>query len=140
MMSPCDRRRAGFTLVELMIVLVILGFAAALAMPLLDKRAPMAALGAATQEVREALAAARSAAIAGDRRVAFGGDQGGYSVDGARHSFAFAGNIAVEIREHARIAFFPSGGSTGGSVVLRGGGVEREIEINPITGRAAIVH
>jgi len=135
---PCDRRRDGFTLVELTIVLAILALAASLAMPLLVKRAPAVSLGAATQEVRAALAAARSTAIATDRRVIFGGGDGGYSVDGERHRFAFAGGVAVETSARARIAFFPSGGSTGGSVVLRSAGVRREIEIDAITGRAAL--
>jgi general secretion pathway protein H len=136
---PRDARH-GFTLLELLIVLAVLSLVMGIAFPLLAKRAPAAALGSAALEVRAALAAARSAAIAENREVAFAGGADGYRIDGAFHGLATGRDLAVGVRGGARIAFFPSGGSSGGRVVLRNAAAVQEIEINPITGRAALIH
>jgi general secretion pathway protein H len=133
---PRDPR--GFTLVELMIVLAIMSLAVGLALPLLAKRAPAAALGGATQQVRAALTAARWAAIAEDREVVFTGDYDGYRIDGAHHPLV-GGDLRVELRGGARLSFFPSGGSSGGRVVLRAGAGQREIAVDAVTGRAILL-
>ena len=115
-------------------VLAILSLAAALAFPSLAGRSEKAALAGAAQQVRAALAAARSAAIADDREVIFGGDGALYRIDGMPH--ALLGAAALP----ARISFFPSGGSSGGRVVLRSASARREIEIDRLTGRAVLLH
>jgi general secretion pathway protein H len=132
-------RRQGFTLLELLIVLAILSLVVGIAFPLFATRAPTAALNGAAQEVRAALAAARSAAIAENREVAFAGAQNGYRIDGAFHRLPIARDLLVGIRGGARIAFFPSGGSSGGRVMLRNAAAVREIDIEAITGRATLV-
>ncbi len=98
-----------------------------------------ATLAGATQEVRAALAAARSAAIAEDRDIVFSGGADGYSVDGRRHRFPPAAALSIEVRGGTRISFFPSGGSSGGSVILRRAAARREIAIEAITGRAVLL-
>ncbi|MGH7090341.1 MAG: pilus assembly FimT family protein, partial [Stellaceae bacterium] len=118
MTLPPDRRSAGFTLVEVMIVLAILALGAAVALPYLARRAPAAALAAAAQEVRVALATARSAAIAEDRIVTFSGGSGGFRIDGVPHPLAPASAIAIETWGRAFISFFPSGASSGGRVIV----------------------
>lgn len=137
---PRDRRdSSGFTLVEVMIVLAILGLVATLALPLLARRTPTASLASAAEEVRAALAAARSAAIAEDREVSFSAATDGYRVDGEPHRFPPGADLSLQVRGGARIAFFPSGGSSGGRVILHSASARREIEIEAITGRAALV-
>ena len=131
--------RHGFTLLELLIVLAILSLAAGIAVPLFAKRVPAATLSGAALQVRAALAAARSAAIAGNREVTFAGAANGYRIDGAFHRLPIARDISVGFSGGARIAFFPSGGSSGGRVVLRSAAALREIEIEAITGRAILV-
>jgi general secretion pathway protein H len=135
----CDARSAGFTLVELMIVLAVLSLAAALALPYFVKGQERAALGGATQVVRAALGNARAAAIAEDREVTFAGGINGYRVDGTRQVFAAASGLVVEIRSGSRIAFFPSGGSSGGRVVVREGTARRDIDVEALTGRAVLL-
>jgi general secretion pathway protein H len=126
--------QGGFTLVEVLIVLAILALGAALALPVLATRAPGATLAAAAQEVRAALASARSAAIAGDREVTVGGGIGGYAIDGTRHDLAGAAAIRVEV-SGGRLVFFPSGASSGGRVVLKAGRSARELDIEALSGR-----
>lgn len=134
-----DAHSAGFTLVELMIVLAVLSLAAALALPYFAKGRERAALGGATQVVRAALHDARAAAIAEDREVTFAGGVNGYRIDGARQAFAAAAGLVVEIRGGSRISFFPSGGSSGGRVVVRDGAARRDIDVEALTGRAVLL-
>ena len=137
MTLPRETRAHGFTLVELLIVLAILALGVGLAMPLLATREPAMALGGATQQVRAALTAAHWSAIAEDREVVFAGDYDGYRIDGA-HRPIDGGNLRVEVRGGARISFFPSGGSSGGRIVLHDGARQREIDVEAVTGRAIL--
>jgi general secretion pathway protein H len=130
------RREAGFTLVELMIVLAIMALMAAIALPRLIARGPTTAVSAAAEEVRAALGTARSAAIAEDRTVRVAGGDGFYRVDGAPHALVSAAGVRVEA-PRGGIAFFPSGGSSGGQIVLRGGGRSTALDIDSLTGRAS---
>jgi general secretion pathway protein H len=131
-------RGAGFTLVELMIVLAIMALVAALAMPELLRRAPASGLGAAAEELRAALSSARAAAIAQDREVSVRGGDGAYRVDGARRPFASGVPVRVEVAGGG-ISFFPSGGSSGGTIVLRAGSASRALEVDALTGRAFLL-
>ena len=135
---PEPAQVAGFTLVELLITLAILGMAVALAVPYLAGQTPRASLGAAAQEVRAALASARSAAIAEDRVVIFAGDIGGYRIDGMRHTFPASPGVQVEVSGAARITFFPSGGASGGRLVLRDASEAVGIDIEALSGRAIL--
>ena len=135
----CEARRGGFTLLEVLTVLAILSLVVALALPLYSRRGGAATLAGATQEVRMALAAARSMAIAEDRDVLFAGGTGGYRVDGAWHRFPPASALSVDVRGGTAIFFFPSGDASGGSVVVRSTGTSREISIEALTGHADLV-
>jgi hypothetical protein len=87
------------------------------------------------------LRSARIAAIAERRRILFEGDAetGGYRIDG-RHHRLLTGREARALRiataDGLAIAFFPSGGSSGGRVILRGAQTRAVIDIDPLTGHA----
>lgn len=135
-----SRRDAGFTLIELLVVLAIIGMTLALAMPLLARRAPGASLSAAVGEIRAALRGARSTAVAEDRAVVFRGDPaGGFWLD-RRHftlpAMSGAPPLRVSVEGAAQIAFYPSGGSSGGRVRLAGGDTGRLLTVDTLTGRA----
>ena len=134
------RRETGFTLVELIVVLAIIGLSLAIAVPLIARHSGGAALNAAASEIRAALGQAHSTAIVEDRTVVFQGDPGGgYWLD--RNHFtlplmAGAPPLRVATVGGPRISFFPSGGSSGGRIVVSSGGDQREIAVNTLTGRA----
>jgi general secretion pathway protein H len=139
-LEPARGARAdGFTLLEILIVLAILAIAVALAVPNLSRQTPRAALAAAAQQVRAALTGARSDAIAEDRVVTFAGDIGGYWIDGERHPFPASPAVRVEIAGGTRIAFFPSGGASGGRLVLRDANEGVAIDVEALTGRAILL-
>jgi general secretion pathway protein H len=140
-MSTTSRRETGFTLLELIVVLAIIGVALALVAPLLARRAPGTALAGASLELTAALRGARAEAIAADRPVLFAGGADGYFIDGRWHRLAAAATapMRVEIGGGAQIAFYPSGGSSGGRVVLRDREARREIAVDPLTGHAALL-
>jgi general secretion pathway protein H len=131
---------AGFTLIELLVVLAIAGVMLAIAVPLLAAHATGASLNAATREIRAALRDARSTAIADDRPVIFRGDPGGgYWLD--RNHFTLpimtgGPPLQVAVLGGAQISFYPSGGSSGGHILVASGSGQREIAVDTLTGRA----
>ena len=133
-------KSAGFTLVELLVVLAIIGLTLAIAVPLLARHRGGAALNAAASEIRAAVGEARSTAIAEDRTVVFRGDPGGgYWVDRNHFTLPVMNGtqpLRVATLGGAQISFFPSGGSSGGRIVVSSGGGERQIAVDTLTGRA----
>ena len=134
------RRDRGFTLVELLVVLAIIGLSLAIVAPLLARHSGGASLNAAASEIRTVLNQARSTAIAEDRTVAFRGDPaGGYWLDRNHFTLPLMNGIQplrVATAGTARISFFPSGGSSGGRIVVSSGGAERELVVDTLTGHA----
>lgn len=133
------RREREFTLIELLVVLAVVSLVVGITLPFFAKRGADAAFAGATVELRQVLVAARSDSIASGREIAFAGDRDGYRIDGRHHALATAAGLSVEIRGGSRISFFPSGGSSGGRIVLRGDNRRREIEIEALTGHAILL-
>ncbi len=143
------RRSRGFTLIELIVVLAIIGIVVGVTVPLGFKRVPGAAITAAAGEIRAALRGARATAIAEGRRIVFRGDPaGGYWLDRRYHPLAATaqgvgalgvGALRVAIAGAAHIDFFPSGRSSGGRILVDGTAGRREIAVDAITGRAVVV-
>jgi general secretion pathway protein H len=133
----------GFTLIELAIVLAIMGLLVAMTVPFLAGRSRSGALPAAMDEIRAALRTARSAAIAEARPIAFRADPaGGYWLDRQHYPLAaVAGPTAglrIAVAGGTGIAFFPSGGSSGGRIRIEAAGAWRDIDVDAVTGRAVL--
>ena len=141
MTSVADRNRGtgGFTLIEMIVVLAIVAVAVGMVVPLIGRSGSGAELTTAAGRIRSAMAEARATAITEGRAVVFRGDgSGGYWLDN-RHLGLDAGahdRLRIATAGNARIAFFPSGASSGGRVFVQGPYSRREIAVDAVTGRA----
>ncbi|MFK5970071.1 MAG: prepilin-type N-terminal cleavage/methylation domain-containing protein [Candidatus Marithrix sp.] len=136
---------AGFTLLELIIVMVIIGMMAILVIPNVGS-GQSAILKA---QVREAMAVLRytrrTATIEGKQKTIIlreGGestkktnvDSGVWTSQGVKLQM---GESDDDTSEHAstEVTFFPEGGSSGGKIIFTLNKITAEIEINPLTGK-----
>lgn len=138
----------GFTLIEMLVVLVVLSLTAALLVGRGPARSPALDLRAAAGQVAQGLRLARSQAIAQNRTVAFALDvgSGGYRVgDGPPRALpaglslsmtAIAGNTASG--RVGAITFLPDGSSSGGRVGLSAGARSVWVGVDWLTGRVSL--
>jgi general secretion pathway protein H len=118
---------AGFTLIEVLLVLAILGLAAAIALPRFTKPIGLQ-LDAAARELTGAMRATRSAAIARNTSLVLMLDVERRSFtapNGAPRNLPAETQITLKLAEPEKetasrggIRFFPDGSSTGGEVLL----------------------
>ena len=140
--------QAGFTLIEVLAVLVVLGLAAALLAMRGPQRSPGIDLRTASEEVAGSLRLARTRAIARNRVVGVTFDPAARSVrlDGTAPGVLPPGlqiNVTDTLRETtgthlAAIRFSPDGSSTGGQIELRARGRRVEVAVNWLTGRVTV--
>ena len=138
----------GFTLLELLIVLAILGLTITLAVPLFARAMPGVEAKAAARDVAAMLRAAHSQAIAGNREVTVAVDLERRTVElaGARSQTIAAGigiglyTAAEELIDKGagRIRFYPDGTSTGGRVRFSAGDRKYDVIVDWISGNVKI--
>lgn len=139
---------AGFTLLELLVVLVILGLTVTLAVPMFTHAMPGVEARAAARDVAAMLRAAHSLAIAGNREVTVAVDLDRRTVElaGAR-SRTIAKGIGIGLytaaeelidRGAGRIRFYPDGTSTGGRVRLSAGERKYDVVVDWISGSVKV--
>ncbi len=133
--GDADRRERGFTLIELIVVLVVLGLALSMVLGQGVARSPTLQFDSAVRQVAGALRVARSRAIADDRLVPVIFAPGGFQLDQGT-AIAFAPEISLS--GNRLIDFTPDGGSSGGQVTLRMGSREMIIGVDWLTGRVAL--
>jgi general secretion pathway protein H len=141
--------RAGFTLVELLVVLAIGGLLLAVAPPLISSAMPAVELKAAARRTAGGLRLAREIAVAQGRDAAWVLDIGSnrYSIEGDHRTGSLPGGLDIELiaaEEEMQsdsvgaIRFYPDGSSTGGRVILKRGGGGYQVGVNWLTGRILI--
>ncbi len=144
---PSLPRAAGFSLMELMLVLVLLGLAAAVTIPYLGNMGGAGLTGAA-RELAAGMKLARSRAVVAATETVLFIDLNSrtFAVSGDSQARELPENLSIELEtaqseladEGGGYRFFPDGSSTGGSVLL--GLNERTMRVNVdwLTGRVYI--
>ncbi len=139
----------GFTLIEVLAVLAILAAATFLAMPVTRGAVSVQALRSAASDVAAAARMTRAAALrsGSEQTLTIDVAERRYWADGVVGSRVLPGHIGMELTvppgEQARgsvsrIRFLPGGGSSGGKVVLRAGGVSAIVNVDWLTGGASV--
>jgi general secretion pathway protein H len=142
---------AGFTILELLIVLGILALASSIAWPMLRNTTTGQRLDGAASDLVATARMARAEAMRSGNEVALIVDttERRYAAPGATGPRTLPGGMAIEIRLPAaeqltstsgRIRFFADGASTGGRVVLRTGARNATIDVDWLTGAAHATH
>ena len=146
MTSPVGSAEAGYTLLELLAVLVILALVAGIAAPRLADMARPAVTGDAAALAASLRFARQQAVFAGRESVLMLDIEAGtWSIDGApagRLNRSVHASITTDAdeagRAHAAVRFYPDGRSSGARIALAAGDVARRIEIDWLTGHVTL--
>ena len=144
-----ERGSPGFTLIEVVAALAIIGLVAALALPLAPHGTSRAGVEAYAMQIAAGLKGERVTAIRRGQTVAAALDANSKSIHfgatGAVVSLpadiGFQALLAQRCAGRADgriIAFYPNGGACGGAIVLSRPGVRLEIRVNWLTGGVEI--
>jgi general secretion pathway protein H len=145
---PDGSDRAGFTLIETLMALLVVGFIAALALPYARRTSPSARLEAQAAKVLSVFRATRASAIRSnsDQRVII--DTNRYIVGSPATKIARLDpdiDIRVVFADLERrssseggVRFFPNGQSTGAKLLLSLGHLTTTVRVNWATGYAGI--
>ncbi len=149
MILPAGRNDLGFSLIELMLVLVLLGISSVIALPAIDKGlknrdARQTALGLAAV-ARELSDRARSEGYPQQLTLNLSGNSY-FAAD--EREIQLAANtkfIAVEggettERDLRQFLFFPNGSNLGGTIRVGGESAVYAIRLHALTGRVEILH
>ena len=148
--AGATRNARGVTLLELLIVLVIMGFVAALAVPVFRGGVSTTDLKVAAREVAAGLRLARGQAIAQKQQSVLEIDVTARAFrvlpDPRVHSlpsgidiklFTAASDLVSD--RVGAIRFYPDGGSNGGRITLAAGERKYDVDVDWLTGRVAIL-
>lgn len=145
-----DERQRGFTLLELLVVLLIVGLLFALIPPLFSGAVPGTKLKGAVRDVAVALRLARNQSITGDveTRVYLNLESPAFAI-GRQAPRALPAGVelkvapaarqsAVETKHHV-VRFFPDGSSSGTLLTLSRGKRSYDLHVGWLTGRVTII-
>jgi len=142
-------RSRGFTLFELLLVLLLMGMLYGLAVPMLGAGSTGLDMKAASRQLAAGLRKARGIAVT-ERREAvltldvdgrtfwLTGDPKTYSLPKQLELALFTAQSELVREKTGGIRFFPDGTSTGGRVTVSAGESKQQVDVDWVTGRVAI--
>lgn len=146
--GPAPSERAGFTLVETLVVLLILSSMSALVLVAISARSPKLRVEADATQVAAALRVTRSAAMKRNMEMAVVFDADRCTIaspaiptsqlDPDIHLSVMIAAPERASRSQGGIRFYPNGQSSGGEIRLRLGPAESTVRVNWATGYAGI--
>ena len=141
-MSGAREPMAGYTLVELLVVLGIIGLLAVAAIPMLPAVQPALHARVAARELADTLVLARQAAIARNRNVAVSFDPAGrrYAITPGTAVHRLPQDVTLAIRSPApdEIDFYADGSTSGGIVTLGAARARRVVRVRWPAGQVSI--
>lgn len=140
----------GFTLLELLVVLFLLGVIYAVAGPMLDAGATGLDMKAAARQVAAGLRKARSVAVTErhealltldveGRKFSVSSDPKIYDLPKKLDFTLFTAQSEVVADKTASIRFFADGSSTGGRVTISAGESRQMVNVDWLTGRVKVL-
>lgn len=144
------RRSSGFTMLELVVVLFILGLVYALAGPMLGGAVSGLDIKAASRQLAAGLRKARSIAVTerseavltldvDGRKFSITSDAKTYALPQKLDYTLFTAQSEVSQEKIGSIRFFPDGSSTGGRITVSAGEARQEVDVDWVTGRVHIL-
>ncbi len=143
-------RHGGFTIIELLVVMVIMALAYTLASPMISSGVSGAELKASARQIAAGLRKARSDAISrrqesvltldlATRQFQLTGDARVYRLPPSVAVKVFTAQSELVGGTAGAIRFFPDGGSTGGRITLSANARNYDVDINWLTGQVVII-
>lgn len=138
---------AGFTLIEMIVVLAVIGLVLALVLPNLGHSSGRYALAATAHDVAATLRIARDRAIARNRPTRFVANASSFGSAEDHHlrqvppgiTLSIVGREQTVTRDRASgIRFFPDGSSTGGRIDLKAGTARYAVLVDWLNGDVSI--
>ena len=130
-------RSAGFTLLEIMVVIVVMGLLLTLVIGRGPERSPTLALRVAASRVAQALRLARTEAIAHGEPVSFRVDPAQHVFGPPGHEIAMPPGIGLSAAKPV-IVFEPDGSATSGAIGLSLRAMRTVIVVHWVNGRVSV--
>ena len=147
-LSPAGDRQSGYTLVELLVVLAVIGLLIAAAPAIVSTARPGTLAKAATFDLANELRAARVSAILTRAEITVALDltnktyvtiPGGQTRKlPAGYVLSFRSPLGEAADARAELRFFSDGSSSGGTIEIAGGGRKHFIVSRALTGRVSV--
>ncbi|MGC2459128.1 MAG: GspH/FimT family protein [Gallionellaceae bacterium] len=144
------RPSAGFTMLELMVVMVLMVLVYAIVVPKISSALPGTELKSAARELAAGLRKARSQAITHKEEATLTLDveQHHFEISGDDHSYAVSPRLDISLYtaqselsqdKVGAIRFYPDGSSTGGRISVSFGERKYQVDVDWLTGQVTIL-
>jgi len=146
-----SRASAGFTLLELLVVLMLMAMVYAMAVPMISAGMPGTELKGAARQLAAGLRQARSQAVSRkeESTLTLDVEKRNFKVSGDQHRYALPEKLDISLftaqsemlpDKVGSIRFYPDGSSTGGRITVTSGVRKYDINIDWLTGQVTILN